>query len=167
MVPHLWTGLDTGWSSIRRISLLTYMNMELEKLHSTKHGPKWGKCKKGIHIHIKLRLARYTNLSLSKNQKFKCPQIIVVMETSASPCKRTTGLYSELVLQYSSHHTLFQKKKVKNALVKLSPPTTQRHTGWDRGARISLLISAPDGGEWATSHFGLFTPGKHHRVPIE
>lgn len=54
---------------------------------------------KGIHIHIKLRLARHTKLSLSKNQKFKCPKIIVVMETSASPNRRTTGLHSELVLQ--------------------------------------------------------------------
>jgi hypothetical protein len=38
---------------------------------------------KEIDIHIKLRLACYTNHTLSKNQKFKCPQIFVVMETSA------------------------------------------------------------------------------------
>jgi len=68
---------------------------------------------KEIHIHIKLRLARYTKHSLSKNQKFKCPQIFVVMETSASPHKRTTGLHSESVLQYSSHHTHCFRKKVK------------------------------------------------------
>jgi hypothetical protein len=30
-----------------------------------------------------------------------------------------------------------------------------------------FLISAPDGGEWSTSHFGSFTPGKDHRFPVE
>ena len=77
---------------------------------------------KEIHIHIKIRLARYTNLSLSKNQKFKSPQTSVVMETGASPRKRTNGLHSELVLQYSSHHTHargFRKKKSKKGISKV------------------------------------------------
>jgi hypothetical protein len=75
---------------------------------------------KEIYIHIKLRLARYTNHSLSKNQKFKCPQIFVVMETCAPPRKHTTGLHSESVLQYSSHHThLFRKKVKKRSISKV------------------------------------------------
>jgi len=59
------------------------MNMELEKTLQHKTWSEMRQMQKEINIHIKFRLARYTNHSLSKNQKFICPQIFVIMETSA------------------------------------------------------------------------------------